>query len=161
MKLKELIDTIKNKFSKSDTIVDGFDFSKYKKGDIVSCRDFPDLHNGNKYYDPLGNIWQYSCGTWYNKGKPEPNPFMFGINFKKFKYGDTVPGGTFKGVDGIEFTDPLGNEWCFGCGTWRNYGNPATRPVHKTEPRKPSLDEDPFWYKETITDEDIWGKNMH
>lgn len=158
MKLKELIDTIKNKFSKSDTIVDGFDFSKYKKGDIVSCRDFPDLHNGNKYYDPLGNVWQYSCGTWYNKGKPELDPFMFDINFKKFKYGDTVPGGTFKGVDGVEFTDPLGNEWCFGCGTWRNYGNPATRP---RKPAPEPKEDDSFLYKDKITDEDIWRQNMH
>lgn len=77
MKLKELIDTIKNKFSKHGTIVDGFDFSKYSEGDIVSFRDFPDFKNGNKYYDPLGNVWQYSCGTWRNEGKP--NPHMFGF----------------------------------------------------------------------------------
>lgn len=107
MKLKELIDTIKNKFSKH-AIADNFDFSKYNEGDIVSFRDFPDFDNGNKYYDPLGNVWQYSCGTWQNEGKP--NPHMFGVNFKNYKYGDTVPGGTFKGVNGVEFTDPLGNE---------------------------------------------------
>lgn len=156
MKLKELIDTVKNKFSKHDAIVDGFDFSKYSEGDIVSFREFPDLHNGNKYYDPLGNVWHYSCGTWRNEGKP--NPHMFGVNFKKFKYGDTVPGGTFKGVDGVEFTDPLGNEWCFGCGTWRNYGNPATRP---RKPAPEPKEDDSFWYKDKITDEDIWGQNMH
>ena len=104
MKLKELIDIIKDKFSKHDTIVNGFDFSKYSEGDIVSFREFPDLHNGNKYYDPLGNVWHYSCGT------------------------------------------------------WRNFGNPANRSRKPTpEPKE----DDSFWYKETITDEDIWGKNMH
>lgn len=150
MKLKELINVIKNKFTKDKS---KFNFSKYKKGDIVLWSDFP-KDAENPYIDPIGNKWCYSCGTWHNVG-------LYGIDFSKYKYGDTVPGGTFKGVNGIEFIDPLGNEWCFGCGTWRNYGNPATRPVHKSEPRKPSLDEDPFWYKETITDEDIWGKNMH
>lgn len=69
MKLKELFYKIKDTFYKHDAIVDGFDFSKYSEGDIVSFRDFPDFKNGNKYYDPLGNVWQYSCGTWRNEGK--------------------------------------------------------------------------------------------
>ena len=61
-------------------------------------------------------------------------------------------------VNSVEFTDPLGNEWCFGCGTWRNFGNPATRPRKPApEPKK----DDSFWYKDKITDEDIWGQNMH
>ena len=154
MKLKELLYKIKNKFFKH-AMVDGFDFSKYAKGDIVSFRDFPDLYNGNKYYDPLGNVWHYSCGTWRNEGKPDP--YMFGVNFKKYKYGDIVPGGTFD-ADSTQFIDPLGNEWCFGCGTWRNFGNPANRPRKSTSELK---EDDSFWYKDKITDEDIWGQNMH